>query len=386
MVLGSGAAEIAGRVADFAGNPIPGVVVTIHRQTANARWLDWSVEQLRPIHVRSAADGSFHCAEVPRGSVIVAAISSDRDQVPTSELVEVGAELVYVELRIGKGATLEGTITDGGVPLERCTVVVRCLRPEMPMTYWFPMVGMRFGRSDAGGNYRITGILPGDVDVRVDTRGVPSLGASFGFHTRSVREGEVLRWDPDLSADQRSSLVVEIEPKRAPGKWSSWSVLVSRGDALSGDSASQRADESGQARFERLAAGRYTALVSCTYQVDELEKPVYLPMLKREFDLSEKLLTLRIPDELLHLQRVRGRLVDPDGNGLASRALRLQTNVFPAQTYLTANTDSRGAFVFPGLPSGRYTLEQFTADTSKAVGEFTVVGERAEELGDIVVR
>ncbi|MEO6711461.1 MAG: sigma-70 family RNA polymerase sigma factor [Planctomycetota bacterium] len=385
LILGSEASEVAGRIVDLDGNPLAGVVVAFQLEPENSKPIDEQAAQSRPVHVRSGAGGNFRCDEVPRGRVLVAAISNDPERVPTSKIIDVGTSLLRVELQLGRGATLEGRITDGGAPVERCTIVVRCLKSEMPMSRLFYSLGMRFEQTDGDGRYRIKGIIPGEVDVRADLRFTSHEGGRSGFHQRTVGEGQIVAWDFDCDAAQSSPFLIEIEPHRPHGVSGRWQVEVYGGGASNSESAIAFTDESGQARFDRLPEGHYTLTVHYCYVPPELIGPATLPMLKREFDTSEHHLSLQIPAELLRLQAVHGRLVDSDGKGLNVRVLRLQTDVFPEPARLRTTTNGRGEFAFGALPAGRYTIELVEGDTVKSIGEFNVVGDRAEELGDIVV-
>ena len=48
-----------------------------------------------------------------------------------------------------------------------------------------------------------------------------------------------------------------------------------------------------------------------------------------------------------------------------------------------ASVGSDGGFRFDGLQAGRYTLKQVDGDAIKVLREFTVVGDRAEDLGEL---
>jgi len=244
------------------------------------------------------------------------------------------------------------------------------------------MLCMRFVASDAQGHYRIPGIIPGEVDASI-RRTAPEM---LGFRKLSVKDGESVRWDLECGSASRTSLVIEVVPARAPGIHQQWDVSLSGGGPTGTDNARSNSDESGEVLFERLVPGQYTATVMCSYSDGELVAPEYLTMLQRAIDTSEQRITLRVPEELLRLQPVRGRLVDDLGKGVGGRIVRLQTSVFPGANRLQATTRAKGDFYFPGLAAGLYTLEQLDGENAKTVTDFTVQGDRPEDLGDLVLR
>ncbi|MEO6711460.1 MAG: carboxypeptidase-like regulatory domain-containing protein, partial [Planctomycetota bacterium] len=92
-------------------------------------------------------------------------------------------------------------------------------------------------------------------------------------------------------------------------------------------------------------------------------------------------LSVRIPPEKLRLQPIRGRVVDSTGKPLEERQVSLSALEQPVRLQRTTSAD--GTFSFPALPPGRYQLA-IEAGPLKASREFTLVGDREEDLGDVV--
>jgi protocatechuate 3,4-dioxygenase beta subunit len=368
------AGEVAGRVVDPNGAPVEDALVAFVPDAAkDLTPYDRNGPQTRSGQVRTDAEGRFHSREVPLGTVIATAAGSHSDWTPASIRIEVGPAPQHVELALGNGAVLEGTITEAGKPIQGCTLHVFCSQPDVPASYLFNLLGTRSAISDAQGKFRITGILPGQVEMRVLRKGLESLGQQ----TVAMAAGETLRWDLDCGAAGQT-FEITLDPTVPPSGSGAWLVQVNGDDESKGFVGLQAGDGKGRARFERLPPGRYTAVVHYRGVIGDL-----IPMTTREFDTREERLTLQIPPERLRMQPVRGRLLDVAGTVIQERSVQVVSADGGYPMVLQRSTGLDGGFDFAALPAGNYILQLLEEGAPVALREFSVVGDRAEDLGDV---
>ncbi|HTF88126.1 MAG TPA: sigma-70 family RNA polymerase sigma factor, partial [Planctomycetota bacterium] len=368
------ASEVAGRVLAPDGSPVANAMVAFIPEAAKLLSpFDRDGPQTRIVQTRTADDGSFRMREVPRGPVIVTAAGRDATWTPASQLLEVGASPLHVDLRLGIGATLEGTIVENGKPLRGCTIHLFCSQPDQPVSYLFNLLATRQATSDKQGNFRIVGILPGQVEMRATRKGLEILGQQ----TIPMAEGQTLRWDFDCSSGARFPIDITIEPPVSPGKSGGWMAIIYSGGESAPNMQMGHSNPAGKMRVEGISDGRCTALVYF-----QPEGGDFVQILSHEFDAREGQLALRIPPEKLRLQPIRGRAVDATGQVLAEHPVKL--NGIEQQVRLQRTTATDGTFSFPGLPPGRYQLT-IEAGPLKGSREFTLVGDREEDLGDVIL-
>ncbi len=376
LKLEGAATEVTGRVLDPGGAPVDGAFVAFAPELTGPMNFDRFEPRARAVQTRTAADGSFRVRDVPRGTMVVTAVGRVVEWTPAGQRIEIGATPAHVELKLQIGATLEGTLSENGKPRSRCTVSAFTKQSDLPRCSLSDFLALRACETERRGHFRIVGILPGEVDV-----GVRRTGFDFSKpQTISLRPGETRRLDLDFSAEPGAPFEFAIDPAKSPVMGGVWWVRVSGGDEARPMISLYPVEGSGRFAVARLAPGRYTAVVFCQPEQGDM-----VTMLTTEFDAADGRLELRIPADRLRLQPVRGRVLDAARVALKERTLKLHSLGEVEAVVLQRATTVDGAFSFAGVPPGSYVLSLLDGDSTKILREFTVVGDRSGELGDVMV-
>ncbi len=374
LKLEGAATEVTGRVLDPNGAPIDGAFVAFAPELTGPMNFDRFEPRARSVQTRTTADGSFRVRDVPRGTMVVTAVGRVMEWTPAGQRIEIGATPAHVELKLQIGATLEGTLTEDGKPRSRCTVTAFTRESDLPRCSLSDLFALRACETERRGHFRIVGILPGEVDVAVRRSG-------FDFselQTISLAAGETRHLDLDCSGKPGAPFEFAIDPAKSPVKGGVWWVRVWGGDGANPMISVYPVEGSGRFAIARLAPGRYTAVLFCQPEAGDM-----VTMLTTEFDAADGRLELRIPADRLRLQPVRGRALDAARVALKERTVQLHSVGEVEAVILQRATNLDGAFSFAGVPPGSYVLNLLDGDSIQVLREFTVVGDRAEDLGDV---
>lgn len=223
-----GGAEVAGRVVDEHGAPVPGAQV----------WLT-STGGLRPLSTMSGSDGGFRFAAVADGGYLAGA---DKEGFARTGRVQVtvsggaGGSIGDLELRLTRGGSITGRIA-GVEAAELARVQVVAWGRGLP-------VG---GRVEADGSYRIDHVQEGEWRVRAELPG-----------TELYAEGAV-QLEPG-SSEARLDLEMERGLELAGRVRRSGAPVAGETLGLEGPGrrrAIAETDADGRFRFSGLAAGSY---------------------------------------------------------------------------------------------------------------------------------
>ncbi len=374
LALQGPASEVSGRVIDPDGAPVAGAFVAFARELSGPMIFDDFEPRERAVQARTAADGTFRVRDVPRGTMIATAVGRVAGWAPAAREIEVGAASEHIELQFPVGAILEGTLTENGKPRSQCSISVNTSKPDMPRCSLSDFLAIRIAQTDRRGHFRIVGIVPGEVEVT----GRPSGLYSPSSQKISVKAGEKRQLDIDLSTSPGASFEFTVEPATSPANDGFWWVRVVSDDEGIPNVSIYPLEGRGRFTVARLAPGRYSAVVCCQPEMGDL-----LPMFGAKFDAADGRLDLRVPADRMHLQPVRGRVVDSSRIALKERTVQLRSGADLEPFVLKRASGLDGSFSFAGVPPGNYSISMVDGDSTKVLREFTVVADHAAELGDV---
>lgn len=374
MELGGRGATVTGWVRDDRGRPAKDVLVYVVPES-DALVTPYDVaRQPRALQLRTDADGNFATEEAPLGKQIVTACSADDALAPDGKLITTGPSPVHVELHLVRAAVLEGRITASGAPLSGCDVHVFCEQPDQPVSYLFNLIAMRTAASDQDGRYRVTGIVPGKVQIRVLRTGL----APIATERRTLGPAERLALD--FATGGGATLTVRVTPPAPTTPRPIWMVTVRREG--SEEIGMQITGPDGLAHLADLKPG--------TYRVDVIHQPApsdHLVAASTTVEVTDSATacSIEVPAERHRLQPLRGRLVDAARAPVADTTVLVRGGDGTSIVALQRTTTSDGTFALAGVPMGPYRLERLVDGQPFLIREFTMAGDRAEDLGDLVV-
>lgn len=168
------AVELPVRVVDGAGAPIPAATVEVYGATPPAEgynpssWLESVMKMAEvPTPLRTVATdekGEASVADLPPGYFSFSATAKGYGRAGAERLLTPETKLEPVEIRLGRGYSLTGRVTDGdGKPVEGTVI----LTPSVSGFRW----GISFLRHttpvDEEGKYALSGLTPGSFQVLV---------------------------------------------------------------------------------------------------------------------------------------------------------------------------------------------------------------------------
>ena len=375
LELGGRGATVTGWVRDDRGRPAKDVLVyLVPESDALVTPYDGVARQPRALQLRTDADGNFATEEAPLGKLIVTACSADDALAPDGKLITTGPSPVHVELHLVRGAVLEGRITASGEPLSGCDVHVFCEQPDQPVSYLFNLIAMRTAASDQDGRYRVTGIVPGKVQIRVLRKGIAPIATER--RTLGAAERLVL----DFATGGGATLTVRVTPPTPTTPKPIWMVTVRREG--SEEIGMQITGPDGLARLADLKPG--------TYRVDVIHQPAPTDHLVAGSTIVDVQgpaaeCSIEVPAERHRLQPLRGRLVDAARAPVADTTVLVRGGDGTSIVALQRTTTSDGTFAFAGVPMGPHRLERLIDGQPFLIREFSMAGDRAEDLGDLIV-
>lgn len=370
LMMGAKGHRLRGRVLDEGGRAVPhawvlvGVDEDAREELRGSKRMPSSEERRKPMDLegvllRANEEGRFESDEVPAGYVLVVArpAASRAEEIGHATLwVRFGQEEEVV-VRLRRGASVEGVVRDAqgrpvpGVQVEaewEGTPFLGQMEDDLG-----PFISDRRHMTDEAGTFKLSGLLPGDYDLRVE-----GLREELAQSEREIGEGEVVRWNPVVEAHAHQTV----------------RLLDAGGEPLVGwmVSANERAGERPDWSFLRQvtdAAGQIRLLD--LQEERSYEIGVYAPDSEQRFNLmaatirsdwqpSEQELVIQLTRDELSLGGVKGRLFDAAGEPKARFGLQLRRQ--GRADHLGVDTDLQGRFEFRAVPAGEYLLRPWRSE------------------------
>lgn len=201
------AGRITGRVVDGNGAPVVGAQIHYQREGAKREKRDALADlfgmQIRPS--RSDEQGQFTLKRVSPGTYSVRAEVEGKAPGVAEDVIVVESGTTDVNLKIVVGAKLAVRVTniDGTIlPAARVTVLDGSGKPLARQVSVFSVFRRVMGgrqKKDDSGWYEIGNVPPDTYTIIVSEEGQPDISV-----TRTIRDGEELRWEIDMTAEIES--------------------------------------------------------------------------------------------------------------------------------------------------------------------------------------
>lgn len=352
----SQAASLEGTVVDPSGKPVQGAVVVARSQRHQER---------PPLSAKTDAAGRFVVASAVAPPYDIA-VDVSGFGLSFTKGVSPGTR---VRVRLSAGATIEGSVRDGGTgsPAVGARVEARVLN-RLAMPDWeHPDFGIRRTTADGEGRYKLTGLLSGVHEVSVWLRGT-GRGTKGG-----VRAGE--RADIVLLHSATILGIVLGEDDR-PLEGASVTATSDRVWRSGLQAAASRSD--GAFELGGLGPGEHSLLVRHSTHAPTVET-VTVP------ENGEASIEVRLRRGVI----VTGRLVDPKDRPLSGGVSLLEIEGTKLLKYtsllatdVTAGAD--GVFRLANVPAGSSVIEVRAAGfATQRVDVSASPRERQVDVGDI---
>ncbi len=202
ITLAGTAGAIVGHVTDGEGRPVPGAAVLAGQERASMVSMG-DTQIVSPPAILATADdtGAFRIDGLPEGAVPVVARATGFApwSAPSDGLAKVnGGEQTRVDIRLGRGATVSGTVTDEvGKPAAGAQVLVG----------EYASFGSSMTTVGEDGAYSLADLAPGSIALRAvsSPKGASREGGApmRAEGTVNVAAGGAGRWDATLGAGLR---------------------------------------------------------------------------------------------------------------------------------------------------------------------------------------
>lgn len=323
---------LSGAVRDQDYAPVPEVEVIAHLRLLKRSCEHW----LEAERTRTAEDGTFEFPDLSPGEYQCRVLASAFE--PAANTVEVSGGFSYLEFLLTPGCSIRGRVLGPGdrpVP----GVLVRA-------------DSGRSARTNEKGEFLLSGLAAGDRELTVvsDDYRLPGNVSAKVTCASGETAGRDLRVGPTGTlqivltvAEAGATLPKTVSAELVdPEEWEGHPDLSA--DVVDG-----------VATFPGLAAGEYTLTAEGEGIVED-EGEVTIEPGK----------TARAEVEVVRVFRVRGEVVDGDGNPVADASVSCERKPVEsgdplgspgADTYLWARADEAGGFVLDNVPTGAFTLQ-----------------------------
>jgi len=328
VVRVAGAAlSISGRVGDRAGEPLPGIEVSVVRH----RYASPVDEAVTTPDRRTwtQEDGAYTLRGLAEGEYEVRTTATLR-YASAKAIVRAGAE--SADLVLLEGLRVHGVVTDaGGARLDR--VYVALVPPRD-----------RFAYTDDEGRYQL--------DLQ---RGQAGEGLTFRFAKQGYEERQLAL--PALAGEVRLDAELVLLEDAAPV---SGVVLTERGEPVAGATVLLRSRELGT-QYQTVSDhnGRFSmpaVKVGPGYGLNVLPNSPLRDYTRARLRVTEEGLELEIALETVETGRLTGRMVDVEENPLPQLRLWLASTT-GTRSALPLASDARGEFVVDEAPAGALAFD-----------------------------
>ncbi len=372
LVLGDAGRTIVGRVLDPDGLPVAGAVVAVlPSEAAVVDPARTGEPQPRAWFGRSGGDGTLRCEEAVPGRSIVFAVAQSRGLAPGWVEVDTGSSDGFAEVRLARGARLEGTIRQDGAPLEGVQVLTWPLE-EPRIGYLLNLFGMRYATTGPDGSYTIAGLLPGPQSVRL------AQGTALVKNERvELRDGETTTWHAELGGGSGLAVVVEA----------SVPVTNLRLVAIVSNSTLRNGDTPQLVPIQGNGKGVGTGPRSEPVDVVLAHMPGGASLVQlaavRQVPPSQAEVRFALGPREIPSRSIRGRLVDAQGGPVAGETVTaLKASADGLVVRIETQTSAEGAFVLGPLPAGDYMLQAGSWRDARPLHTAVLTADRDEDVGD----
>ncbi|MEM7204179.1 MAG: sigma-70 family RNA polymerase sigma factor [Planctomycetota bacterium] len=342
LVVGAASATVRGRVTDPDGRPVPGALVRVGTERPPFYLLDPDggpqrlVTNRPPVTAITDERGEYSVrSATPSPGLRVFARATGRVGASAVAAVAAGATATR-DFVLREGCVAHGCVSFRGQPLPGVSVIAHPPSPGLPE--WWAAAAT----TDASGDYWLTGVAPGDVELhlRAAARGVTQR--SF-----AATAGAEHRWDVEWSESPALAGVLS-----GPDGLPCAGAVV----RLEGSGAwHSTTDAHGVFEFVALDDEAHRVLV----QVPGAAVPVWL-VAREGLRLPVDDLRLGLAATEIPTARLRGVVRAPDGSPAAGATVRLRHDANPEWAEFAA--DASGRWHVEPLTPGRYYMRVVADD------------------------
>lgn len=374
LVIGDAARTITGRVLDPDGHPVEGAAVAILPiEATRPEPPNGSAPVLRASWLHTNAEGAFRCDEAHAGVSLVFASASRRGFAPSWLEVDANSTEAFADLRLGRGARLEGTISRDGRPMPFARVTLWPLE-EPKIGYLLNLFGQRMATAAADGTFRIDGLLP----LRQSGRATLNNGTLLEEKVQDLRDGVTTTWNVD--ARKARSLAIGVE--------SAGSLASLRLVAIVTKTELRNGDMPQLVPIGPEGLGRYTGARNEPVDVVLAAMPGGQSLMQlaavRNVPPNEQRVKFSLSSSDTPSRSIRGRFVDGTAAPLANATVAAMKNSAEGLVVrLETTTAADGTFAIGPLPAGDYTLLAGSLRDARPIGTAVLTPDRDENVGDL---
>jgi len=364
--LSATTAELFGKVVGTKGEPIADadVILTLQAQTSVAR---------RCLRERTQADGAFRFSGLCRSMIALEVGAADYPLWRTRLDLEDG-ESRQLDIQLQEGVTLVGTlrIADG-----RTSGAFVEWAGNSLLTYPGDLAWKHIDRAhaDASGQYRLTGLPPGEIRLRAETTGAPLARTST---TLQGAAGETVRWDVLLAAPDGRIVGRAVDPSGNP--LSGWWVDALPSGGQGHPQPSGRTDADGRFVLEGCAEVEHLVRLCWPGKEGRVGRS---PIVEKDFvkPNGEDLLFIVTP-EMVPTASLSVTLLDSEG--LPAKGLHVSAMDERGESRGHVTPGENGRYLIEFLPAARYALVCNSEDlAAEVLGSFELKPEEDLEAGTL---
>ncbi len=354
LVLQGPGGIVQGTVLDAEGNPTPHATVTFPNRDVPWTFLgDDQSHSLTPRTAFTDKAGRFRCEGLPPLRIAVLAQAAGKGRVEDRVQVIAGG-VAEIVLRLPVTAALRGRVLAAdGSPIADAWIGASTSRENFQMT-----------ESNAEGQYRLSGLLPGEIILKVMAG---ELSSDFSLQ---IAAGEDL--ERDLQFENRALIRGRLVSESGPAL-EDWMV---RASGESRNQASVITDEEGRFTLENLSEGQ-AYLLEVFGKNDRWHSAF---VFEDTFPSSEEI-ELRVPLAAQATGSIQGRILNWLGEPMA--AAQVGAAQASQLMWIPETLGPDGRFHFTDLPVGEYLLAIKAGPQWQYMEPIMLQADELMDLGDL---